>query len=135
APPIVASSVLAARDGSVWVGTTTGLSRWKDGRETVYRTREGLPDDRVGTLFEAGDGKILVSTLRGIARFNDGRFVPLRSVSTRVVYGIVEEHPGEFWISDQEQGLIHVIEDNVVKRIPWSALGHDDHATAVVADP
>ena len=132
--PTEALSVLNARDGSVWIGTATGLSRWKDGRTTVYRTRDGLPDDRVGTLFEDSTGRILVSTLRGIAIFDDGQFVPLRSVTTRVVYGVVEERSEEYWISDQEQGLVQLIGQKVVKQIPWSALGRGDHATAIVAD-
>ena len=42
-----ATSVLAARDGSIWIGTADGLNRWKDGRATIYRKRidPGLPDD------------------------------------------------------------------------------------------
>ncbi|MGH8638130.1 MAG: ligand-binding sensor domain-containing protein, partial [Burkholderiales bacterium] len=31
-------SVLAARDGSVWLGSLDGLSRWNGGKVTVYRT-------------------------------------------------------------------------------------------------
>jgi ligand-binding sensor domain-containing protein len=30
--------VHAARDGSVWVGTLDGLSRWNRGQVTTYRT-------------------------------------------------------------------------------------------------
>ncbi|MGO9436725.1 MAG: hypothetical protein ACLPH3_02690 [Terracidiphilus sp.] len=30
-------SVLAARDGSIWVGTLNGLDRWNRGQMTVYR--------------------------------------------------------------------------------------------------
>ena len=33
-------SVLAATDGSVWVGTLNGLNRLQDGRLTIYRTGE-----------------------------------------------------------------------------------------------
>jgi signal transduction histidine kinase/ligand-binding sensor domain-containing protein len=130
-----AFSVLSARDGSMWAGTGDGVTRWKGGRTTIYRKREGLPDDHIGTIFEDSAGRILVSTLRGVATFDGGKFVPLRGVSTRVVYGIVEERPGELWIADQEQGLLHVVGEEVVKRVTWSELGHDDHATALVIDP
>ena len=127
-------SVLPARDGSVWVGSADGLTRWNNGRSTIYRTRDGLPDDRIGTLFEDSTGRVFVSTLGGIAAFDGNRFLPLRSVATRIVYNIVEERAGEFWITDQDQGLIHLIGDKIAQRIPWSALGRDDHATALVAD-
>jgi signal transduction histidine kinase len=93
-----------------------------------------LPDDRVGTLFEDSAGRILAATLGGIAFFDQHRFTPIRSLATRVVYGIAEERPGELWISDQENGLIHLVGGQVVTRAPWSALGHDDHATALVFD-
>ena len=133
-PTGVISSILRARDESVWIGTADGLTRWKDGRTTIYRAREGLPDNRIGTMFEDSGGRLFVATFGGIAVFEGGEFTPLRSVATRVVYGIVEERSGEFWISDQEHGLIHLVGETVVARIPWSGLGRDDHATAIVAD-
>jgi hypothetical protein len=33
------SSVLAAKDGSVWMGTAGGLNRWSNNHVTVYRER------------------------------------------------------------------------------------------------
>ena len=117
-----------------WIGTADGVTRWKDGRTTIYRTRDGLPDNRVGTLFEDSTGRVLVRRWAAWPRSTTAGS-SLRSVSfTRIVYNIVEQRAGEFWITDQEQGLIHLIGDGVATRIPWSALGHDDHATALVAD-
>jgi signal transduction histidine kinase/ligand-binding sensor domain-containing protein len=133
-PTDLISSIVRTRDDSIWIGTADGLRRWKDGRATIYRAREGLPDNRIGTMFEDSAGRLFVGTLRGIAVFDGGKFTPLRSVATRVVYGIVEERPGEFWISDQEHGLMHLVGETVVARIPWSGLGRGDHATAIVAD-
>jgi len=134
-PTDSAHSVLAAKDGSVWTGSSGGLTRWKDNKRTIYGTPAGLPDDHVGTLFQDSTGRILVSTLNGMAVSHGDRFVPLRSVTAHVVYAIVENRPGDFWISDVDQGLIRVVGEEAVQRIPWSALGRDDHATAVVADP
>jgi signal transduction histidine kinase/ligand-binding sensor domain-containing protein len=127
-------SVLPARDGSVWIGSAVGLTRWKDGQATIYRVRDGLPGDRVGTLFEDSSGRVLVATLSGMAAFDNGRFVHLKSVPTRVVYNVVEERAGEYWITDQEHGLLHLVGEEVIKRVPWSALGHADHATALALD-
>ena len=51
-------SVLAARDGSVWLGTRDGLNRWNDGQITIYRKRNsGLPDDAVESLFRTIAGE------------------------------------------------------------------------------
>jgi signal transduction histidine kinase/ligand-binding sensor domain-containing protein len=128
-------SVLGARDGSVWVGTQNGVNRWHKGQIKTYRKRDGLPDSVTGSLFEDDRGRIWASTLRGIAILENDRFVPLGSVSTRVVYNVAEERAGSFWINDQHEGLIHVLDERVVERIPWSMLGHKDHATALVRDP
>ena len=39
------------------------------------------------------------------------------------------------WISDQDRGLLHVVDDAVVQQIPWSQLGGDGAVAAVlVAD-
>jgi signal transduction histidine kinase len=134
-PTDLTSSVLRARDGeTVWIGTPDGLRRWAGGRTTVYRTRDGIPDNRVGTIFEDSAGRILVTTVGGMAVFDRGKFAPLRSVPTRIVYGIVEQRPGEFWICDQEQGLIYLVGDKVARRMAWSSFGHDDHATALAFD-
>jgi signal transduction histidine kinase/ligand-binding sensor domain-containing protein len=135
-PTDLGVSVLPTRDGSVWVGSGDGVTRWRDGRATIYRTRDGLPDNRVGTLFEDGTGRILLSTLSGMMAFDNGQFTPLRSLaSTRIVYNIVEGRAGDFWMTEQQQGLLHLVGEDVVERIPWSRFGRDDHATALAADP
>src|SRR4029434_1449233 len=122
-------------DGTVWVATPDGVSRWSGGRTTTYRTRDGLPDNRVGTVFEDRARRVLVATLRVCAAFDGNRFVRLlRSDPTRIIYNFVEDRAGGFWINDQDQGLLHLVGEDVVTRLPWSALGHDDHATAMVAD-
>jgi signal transduction histidine kinase len=119
----------------VWVGSADGVTRFKDGRPTTYRTRDGLPDSRVTTLFEDSTGRILLSTLSGMVTFDRGQFAAIRSLSsTRVVYNIVEQRAGDFWLTDTQQGLIHLVGEDVVARVPWQALGHDDHATALVVD-
>jgi ligand-binding sensor domain-containing protein/signal transduction histidine kinase len=128
-------SVLAGRDGSVWIGSTDGLNRWNAGRISIYRKRDGLPDDGAHTLFEDDRGRIWVSTVRGIAYFENGRFVPVSAAASRIVHNIVQESTGDVWINDQEQGLLHLLGEKFVERIPLSKLGREDYATALVPDP
>jgi ligand-binding sensor domain-containing protein len=40
-------SMSAGRDGSVWIGTSQGLVRWKDGGFTVLGDEQGLPREQV----------------------------------------------------------------------------------------
>ena len=71
-----ATSIVAARDGSVWIGTNDGLHRWRDGRVTIYRTQTHpeLPDDAIQSLAEDERGRIWVTGVRGLAMFDNGRF-------------------------------------------------------------
>jgi ligand-binding sensor domain-containing protein len=73
-------SVLAAKDSSVWLATSAGLNRRKDGQITVYRKRNGLPDDFVEALFEDARGRIWASTLHGLVYFENGRFTSINVV-------------------------------------------------------
>src|SRR5262249_7780283 len=54
-------SLLAARDGTLWIGTAKGLASWKDGKLTQYPELAGqyifkLLEDRGGTVWVAGVG-------------------------------------------------------------------------------
>ena len=52
-------SLLGARDGTLWIGTFTGLASWKDGKLTYYPELDGqvieaLLEDREGTIWVGG---------------------------------------------------------------------------------
>jgi signal transduction histidine kinase/ligand-binding sensor domain-containing protein len=132
------SSVLAAKDGTVWLGTDYGLNRWNNGHITIYRKRgslgRGLPDDTVDSLFEDDRGRIWVATPRGVAVLESDRFIPISSVPEGIVYSIAADSPGSVWISHRD-GLFHLLQANVVERIPWASLARKDAATTLVGDP
>ena len=71
--------LLAARDGSVWVGTASGLARLKSGQVTRFSRDDGLPGNYVTSLFEDPDGGVWVATRSGLARIRDGQVRSLRS--------------------------------------------------------
>jgi signal transduction histidine kinase/streptogramin lyase len=51
------NSLLGARDGSLWIGTSMGLARWQNGNLTSYRDAPGsimaILEDRAGTIWIA----------------------------------------------------------------------------------
>jgi ligand-binding sensor domain-containing protein/signal transduction histidine kinase len=142
-------SVLAAKDGSVWLGSLDGLARWKSGQVTIYRTlaydsargerrqisNAGLPDDGVRTLFEDGRGRLWVSTLRGIAYFENDRFVPVSELPGGRTSLIAADGSGNLWIVNEAQGLYQVRGETVVERIPWDTLRLGKPASALLPDP
>ena len=55
-PSSVIASLLAARDGRLWIGTLEGLASWKDGKLTQYPELAGRPvqallEDRQGVIW------------------------------------------------------------------------------------
>lgn len=73
------SSVLRARNGYLWVGTSQGLARFDGERFKVFNKANcaALPDNRISSLFET-DRELLICTERGgIVAMRDGVFVRL----------------------------------------------------------
>jgi signal transduction histidine kinase/ligand-binding sensor domain-containing protein len=153
------SSVLALRDGSIWLGMSHGVNRWNKGQITIYSKRSvpraragssvgelsartgaiqeitdsGLPDATVEALFQDGRGQIWVGTQSGVAIFRSNRFFPITSVPDGLIYSIIADSAGNVWISHLD-GLLNLLEERVVERIPWAQLGRREPATALLPD-
>jgi len=128
-------TVLATHDGSVWMGTMNGLSRRHGSDVIAYRDRDGLPGNSIGSLVEDDRGRVWASTDRGLARFENGKFHRVTGVPALWVNAITADGGAGVWISDQDRGLLHVVDDRVVQQMPWSQLAGDGAPAAVlVAD-
>lgn len=64
--------VCQARDGTLWLGTSGGLNHFdpKTQAFTIYRERDGLPNDVVYGVLEDDAGNFWASTNKGLTRFN-----------------------------------------------------------------
>jgi signal transduction histidine kinase/ligand-binding sensor domain-containing protein len=66
-------SLLAARDGGLWIVWRSGqVSRLRDGRLTTYGEHDGLPV--AFHVAESGTGVVVAGTATGMARFGDGKW-------------------------------------------------------------
>jgi signal transduction histidine kinase/sugar lactone lactonase YvrE len=92
--------LLAARDGTLWIGTRRGLASWKDGKLTQYAALAGK---KIARLLEGRDGTVWVGVLPfpppgelcaihdgSVQCFEDG------SLSAGVV-GLYEDSQGHLW--------------------------------------
>ncbi len=130
------STVLAAKDGSVWLGTRDGLDRWNNGRITVYRKlSKGVPVLGQGSLFQDERGRIWNSTVGGVNYFDHDHFTPISGMTRLIAYALYADGPGNLWISDRKRGLLHLFAGKVVEQLPWASLGKKDAATALLPDP
>lgn len=91
--------------GFLWIGTSSGLSRFDGQRFRNYDTGDGLPSPRVTDVAESPDGTIWVTTELGLARLDaradagSGPFVveplPLPRVA---VTRVVVDRDGIVWV-------------------------------------
>jgi ligand-binding sensor domain-containing protein/signal transduction histidine kinase len=127
-------SVLAGRDGTVWLGTRAGLDRWTNGQIDTYRLGGGTLNDAPESLFQDDRGRIWVSTVRGVGYLENGRFVPMSGVPGGNVLAITQDTGGNLWVDNEHLGLFRLSPRNEVRHIPWTELGHKDHASVLAAD-
>ena len=100
------SQVIEDRDGNVWVGSRTGLLRFRDGRWSTFTTHDGLPDDDVTALFEDREGSLWVGTRDGgIAQFSDRvvgtRLGPPSAPDAPVVDSVCQDRSGAYWFGSR----------------------------------
>jgi signal transduction histidine kinase/ligand-binding sensor domain-containing protein len=135
----IVHSVLADRDGSVWLSANGGLNRWNKGKITIFGARTGKPDGKhnglvPNSLFQDDRGRIWVSTRGGVGYIENDRFISISGVPGGNVLSIDEDTAGNLWIANEGFGLFRLLLRSEVQQIPWSSLGHKDHASALAAD-
>jgi len=100
------SSLVEGADSSLWIGTRGGgVSHLKDGKFTVYTTREGLVNDFVVALCRDRSGGIWIGTDSGLSRFQDGRFTSysvVNGLSDNAIASLFADEEGNVWIGTNE---------------------------------
>jgi len=93
--------------GLLWVGTSSGLSRFDGERFVTYGTADGLPNPSIQSVLEDSSGRLWVATSRGLARMlpardADGRIFrayPFEgSTLDAIVRTILEDSAGRLWV-------------------------------------
>ena len=98
-------------DGSVWVGTGSGLQEFREGRFLPPITKaQGLAGTNVVDLYEDGERTLWVLTEGGINRISGGKITAYTKASglpETDVYQILEDNSHNFWVSSRN-GLLRV---------------------------
>src|SRR5262249_55120593 len=124
----VTTSVAASRDGSIWISTSNGLNRWRNGQISVPLHGSH------STLFQDGSGRIWVSSSGKFGYLEHNHFVPVPDLSGGPIYSTAEAPLGDLWVTKQE-ALFHLRQEKIVQHIPWAGMGHKEPASVVAADP
>jgi len=87
------------REGTIWVGTTSGLYRLTKQVITGYSTASGLLHREIYPILQSRNGDIWVGSIQGLSRFRDGQFknTPLPD-SYNTVQALCEDGAGRLWI-------------------------------------
>lgn len=99
------------RDRNLWIGTTSGISRWDGSRLRNYYLEEGLSYGWIRAIAEDHNGDMLVGTDRGLNRFHGGRFVTdpaFAALSRDRIWSIYAEAPDTLWIGTRGGGLVRI---------------------------
>src|SRR5947207_321602 len=131
-------ALLAARDGSLWIGTRgSGLLRYRSGQVRAYTAADGLPSANVGAIYEDSHGTLWIGTLdHGVGRFRDEHFDfagDALGIGNKAVSSFREDREGNLWIGSTN-GLTRIAEGRV---IPFAAAQGllADKVRTVSADP
>jgi signal transduction histidine kinase len=114
---VVALCIVAARDGSLWVATTNGLSHMQDGHFRNYTTADGLSSHWVTTVYQDRSGDIWAGTIAGIDRLAGDRFVPVQSgPETGIVRYVMlkEDSLGDLYALASENGISRIENNRLV---------------------
>jgi signal transduction histidine kinase/streptogramin lyase len=95
------SSIVKDREGTIWIGTSAGLSRLTKQSITGYSTANGLLNNEVYPILQARNGDIWVGSIIGLSLFRDGRFtnypLPLPKYKNNV-QALAEDSAGNLWL-------------------------------------
>jgi signal transduction histidine kinase/ligand-binding sensor domain-containing protein len=100
-------SVVAARDGSLWVGTGSKVKRWRGGRVDEVDVR-GLPASPQASLFEDSRGRIWVGSQAGIGYIQEGTYTSIDGVPSGYVDSFAEGEDGSVWALHRQRGLLRI---------------------------
>ena len=107
-PSGAATSLLIARDRSLWVGIgvsgPSAVVRIRNGAFTSYGPAEGLTGRYVLSLTEDRAGTIWAATFQGLFQFRGGRWRevgPADGLAEGAVLGTYEDREGQLWVATQ----------------------------------
>ncbi len=96
--------------GTIWLGTTDGLVRWRDGRFDRYTAADGISGRQVSELHADGDGGLWLAST-AIQRIGEGdikSITTVRSMVARAFHAIWRDREGNLWVGTPGDGLMCV---------------------------
>jgi ligand-binding sensor domain-containing protein/signal transduction histidine kinase len=130
------SCILAAKDGTLWIGSVGGGVTHLDShldshRATHVGTDQGFQALTTRALYQSDDGTIWAGTDRGLYKLVGDRFSLVEEVSDEAVTTIVSDASHGFWVAGVN--LVHYQQGRLV-RVPLPPLTSVIRSLAVAPD-
>jgi signal transduction histidine kinase/ligand-binding sensor domain-containing protein len=134
------------REGSIWVGTSGGVDRFRDMTVARYSVPQGLSIDDVSAVLPARDGTVWIATPAGLHHWNRGRMTiyrerpgptppGVREIATPGFSGrshsLLQDSRGRIWVSGP-QGAGYLDGDRFVPALDTE--GRSDIVIASIAE-
>lgn len=116
----VIRSMTLGRDSVIWIGTRTGLSRYRKGRFKNYSTREGLSENSIIPILEDRKGNLWAGTdgggLNCLAPNGEVyTYSTSEGLKSDLIFSLYEDREGAIWVGTKG-GLVR-IKDNKVQSV------------------
>jgi ligand-binding sensor domain-containing protein len=126
------SSILASRDGGVWIGGAEALGFLNQDKLSAIRKNQGLPGRDITTMSEDSQGRLWIGVDTSLSVLMQGRFLPIRKpegTPLGIILGLADDATNIEWVVTESE-LFGVENQKVRWRIPLP-----QKAFAIAADP
>ncbi|MCP4151848.1 MAG: response regulator [bacterium] len=128
-------SICEDREHNLWVGTSKGVTRLKDGRPLTFQDSEKLNNTRVSAILQDREGRIWFGTRSGLHYYKDNRlttYTQTDGLCHNWIKSLYEDDSGALWIGTA--GGISRIKKGAITSITSRQGLFDDNICHVLED-
>jgi signal transduction histidine kinase/ligand-binding sensor domain-containing protein len=98
------NAIAQTKDGYLWIGTPSGLTRFDGVRflPWVPPPGETLPSPEILSLLGASDGSLWIGTASGLSRWRNGHLTAYPNTGS--INAVVEDRQGGIWLAESRTG-------------------------------